>query len=147
MPVPTAGVHEVGADRRDRRRTFHALYDFTRDGGAVGAITLKDERGQTLYLPDNFVVERTTIETLTAFTSSGAATIALGSSEASKGAVVLAATGYGSAPFNAADAVAAGAAALPYKVTGTGKTATLTVAGADLTAGKALITYHGYQGD
>jgi len=53
-------------------------YDFADLGGAVGAITLTDDANAALTIPDNAVIIGCDIEMLTAFTSGGSATVAVG---------------------------------------------------------------------
>lgn len=145
MGVIRGGRVSEGVQREDRRYTARGYYDFATHTGAIATYDLVDEAGRVVYLPDNFVIERTTVELVTALTSSGSATVALGTSQSGKGAVALAATAFDNAVFTA-DAAAA-AAALPAKVDGAAIKATATVAGAALTAGKFAVTYSGFIGD
>jgi hypothetical protein len=153
MPLIAGGQIQSGLDREDLRFTLKGIYSFaalgrvSAMGGAQGAINLKDEHGHEVVLPDNFVVERATVNTLTALTSGGAATVAVGSTEAGKAAIMLAATAFDAAPFDS-DAKALHCAALvttPYKVTGSGKKLAISIATADLTAGAFEVVLHGYQ--
>lgn len=151
-PIIGAGRIVAGTDREDVRYTFKGIYTFAAGfgnaamGGAVSTIDLLDEAGHAVVLPDNFVIERATVNTLIALTSGGSATVALGSSEASKSAIIMAATGFGSAPFTADSSVAHCAALVttPYKVTGTGIKLQTTIATATLTAGAFSVVVHGY---
>lgn len=108
----------------------HAKYDFSVDGGAVSTIT----PATNCTIPTNAVIVSSTINSTTAVTSGGAATIAVGTA-ATGGATTsfLAATGKASFTSNALLAGAVTYAA-PLKVTGAGAI-TLTVATAALTAG------------
>lgn len=155
MPLVTGGVTTQGVDREDLRYSVVGYYSFAlsgqiaAQGGAVSTINLVDEVGRGIVLPDNLVIERATIETMIALTSGGAATVALGTSEGGKSAVLLAATAYTDAQFATADLCKAGAAVAttPYKVTGTTIAPAITIAGAALTAGKLKIYLTGYLGD
>ena len=51
-------------------------WKFSRDGGAVGAINLKDENGDAVKIPAGFVVWDSAILVKTAVTSGGSATLA-----------------------------------------------------------------------
>jgi len=153
MVIIAGGNITSGLDREDLRYTLKGIYTFAAlgrigaMGGAAGAINLKDEAGHTVVLPDNFVVERATINTLVALTSGGLSTVAIGSSEAAMAAIISAAVAFDAAPYSDA-ATALHCAALvttPYKVTGTGKLLIATIATADLTAGAFEVVLHGYQ--
>ena len=152
MAVISGGRVLTGHDRRDVRWTRRGIYSFAASGnisamgGAVSAIDLVDENGKPIVFEDNDVIERATITAHTVLTSGGAATVALGSSEAGKGAVISAAVAFDDPPYDDVG-LALHAAALvtaPYKVTGTGKKLTATIAGAALTAGKFEVVLHGY---
>jgi|GEM_PF-2962794 len=146
MPVISGGAVQTGLDRRDARVVLRGTYRFTRDGGAVSSIDLLDENGKALVLPDNFVMTAASITTTTALTSAGAATVALGTSEAGKGAIMHPATAYTAAPFNA-DTNAVHASAIvttPHKATGAGTKVQAAIAAAALTAGGFDVVIHGY---
>jgi len=66
-----------------------ARYDFSVDGGAVGAITPK----LGCSLPDNAVIVGGTINSTTAVLSGGAATVSVGTTAGSSATSILAATG------------------------------------------------------
>lgn len=53
------------------------IYDFSKVGGAVGDIKLKTSDGDTFKLPAKAIIRRVLIDTVTAPTSGGSATIAL----------------------------------------------------------------------
>ena len=103
-------------------------YDFAKDGGAVGDITL---RGPDL--PIGACVDFGLLDVLTAVTSDGSATIAL---KAVSSEEILAATGKASFTLNATLAtVPVGTAATTIKCTAR-KKPVMTIAAAALTAGK-----------
>lgn len=108
-------------------------YDFAKDGGAVGAIDLSKK----FPLPSGAVIESAHYMVMTALTSSGSATVALG--DAASGARYLAATAYNNAAFDA-DVPKVVAIGVPVKVSSAnlGKPA-LTIGTAALTAGKLKI--------
>ena len=110
-------------------RAAKAIYSFAVDGGAVSTITPVG----TVALPDNAVIVGATINSTTAVTSSGAATVAVGTSAGSSTTSILAATAKASL---SADAVLNGVPVLatPVKLTAAGNI-TFTVGTAALTAG------------
>ena len=115
-------------------RVARAKYDFAVDGGAQGAITL----ATTATLPDNAVIVGATLNSTTAATSGGAATIAVGLTAG--GAADTIKTAEAVASFSA-DALINGTVtfAAPVKMTAAGNI-NITVATADLTAGVIEIT-------
>lgn len=66
------------------------VYDFTKNGGAIGALNLPDDHGNQLILPAGTILVRSFLDVITAPTSGGSATVALSSGEGA--ADVLAAT-------------------------------------------------------
>lgn len=147
-PVETNGIYTRGAPRTDRTRTFVGMYSFARDGGAAGAIALKDERNQPVVLPNNFVVEAVTVETVTALSEvSGTPTVAIGTAQSGQAAAFLAATNFNASPFAANDTVAAATASARHKVNeAAGAALQATIAAADLDAGVFYVVVRGYQG-
>lgn len=110
-------------------RTARAKYDFAVDGGVSGAITL----ATTASLPDNAVIVGGTVNSTTAATSDGSATIAIGFTAGGAADDVLAAAAVASFTTDAlinSDIVFAA----PIKMTAAGDI-NVTVAVADLTAG------------
>lgn len=106
----------------------HFLYSFAVDGGAVGAIvpSISDT------LPANAVVLGGAVNSSTAVTSAGAATVAIGTTAGSSATSILAATGKASFTL---DAVLEDAdVAAPFKLSAAGQIQ-LTVGTAALTAG------------
>lgn len=114
------------------------LYSFANDGGAVSTIQPK----VNVKLPKGAVIYGVTINSTTAVTSGGAATIAIGTSAGSSTTSLLGATGFASFSANALiNGVATFAA--PVKLSAEGFV-TLTVATAALTAGVIEVTVHFY---
>lgn len=115
-------------------RMARALYSFADDGGAVSTITPK----KTVSLPNNAVIVGGTINSTTACTSAGSATVAVGTSAGSSTTSLLAATAVASlsadARINAVPVFAT-----PVKLTAEGEV-TVTIATAALTAGVVEIT-------
>lgn len=106
-----------------------ARYDFSADGGVTGLITPK----LTVTLPANSVIVGGTINSTTAVTSAGAATLSVGTSAGSSTTSILAATAKASLSANAL-INAVPVFATPVKLSAEGKV-TVTVGTADLTAG------------
>ena len=115
-------------------RTARAKYSFAVDGGAVATITPVTNA----TLPAKAVIVGATVNSTTAATSGGLATIAVGTSAGSSTTSILGATAVAS--FSA-DALINGAVthAAPVKLTAAGSI-TLTVATAALTAGIIEVT-------
>jgi hypothetical protein len=115
-----------------------AIYNFAIDGGAISTITPNG----TVALPDNAVIVAATINSTTAVTSAGAATVAVGTSAGSSTTAILGATAKASL---SADAVLNGVPvfATPVKLTAAGNI-TFTVGTAALTAGviEAVVYYY-----
>lgn len=110
-------------------RSAHAKYDFAVDGGAVGAIT----PATSDTVPANAIIVGGTINSTTAVTSSGAATVSVGTRLGSAEDSILTATAKASLSANALlNAVPVFAA--PVKLTAAGQI-TVTVATTALTAG------------
>lgn len=115
-------------------RVARAKYSFAVDGGTVSLIT----PAINAAIPDNAVIVGGTINSTTAATSGGSATISVGTSAGSGAASLLAATAVASFSVDALLNSAATHAA-PVKLTAAGSI-TLTVAVADLTAGIIEVT-------
>lgn len=111
-----------------------AQYDFSADGGAVGLIT----PASNCIIPDNAIILGGIIDILTTFTSGGSATIAVGTSAGSSTSSLKGATAVGSWSAGLLAVVPVFTAATMVKLSAQGQV-TLTVAVADLTAGKANI--------
>lgn len=119
-------------------RVARAKYDFAIDGGAVSTITPNG----TVALPDNAVIVAATVNSTTAVTSAGAATVAVGTSAGSSTTSILGATAKTSL---SADAVLNGVPvfATPVKLTAAGNV-TFTIGTAALTAGVIEATLYYY---
>lgn len=119
-------------------RVARAIYSFAVDGGAISTITPVS----TVALPDNSVIVGGTINSTTACTSGGSATVSVGTSAGSSATSLLAATAVASlsadARINAVPTFAT-----PVKLTAAGNV-TFTIATATLTAGVIEATLYYY---
>ena len=61
-----------------KKQILRALYNFATSGGAIGAINLLGDDGKPAVIPDNAIITKVLVDVITAPTSGGAATIALG---------------------------------------------------------------------
>jgi len=111
-----------------------AIYSFGTDGGVVGLITPR----LTASLPKNAVIVAGTVNSTTAVTSAGAATLAVGTSAGSSATALLAATAKATLSANAL-VNAVPVFATPVKLSAAGLI-TVTVGTAALTAGVVEIT-------
>lgn len=110
-------------------RVAHAKYDFAVNGGAQGLITPTDSD----TLPDNAIIVGGQINSTTAVTSDGSATVAIGTSAGSSATAIKGATGKASYSADALlNVVPTFAAAVKLTAAGT---ITFTIGTADLTAG------------
>jgi hypothetical protein len=114
-----------------------AKYDFAVDGGAVGLIT----PATNATIPDNAIIQHVIINSTTAVTSGGAATVSVGTSSGSGAASLLAATGKASFTLDGfVQAIPVPQDVTKFvKMTAAGSI-TLTVATAALTAGVIEVT-------
>lgn len=120
----------------ETERFLRAKYDFTVQGGAVAALTLRDvSTNKAAVLPKGAIVRDCLIDVVTAPTSGGSATIALGTGQAAND--LKAATAIASYTGLVA-CVPVGTAATAIKLTAD-QTMTATVATAALTAGKIYV--------
>lgn len=119
-------------------RTMVAQYNFATLGGAIGSVTLLNVNGEQAFLPSGAVVTSVMIDTLTALTSGGSATVALTAQSAGD---LRAATAFGSYTGVIAG-VPVKTAATSIKLTAD-RAVQATIATAALTAGKfnVLIEY------
>lgn len=130
VPVFTQGsVAGSSAVGTNNLNTAHAIYSFAADGGAVGAITPVS----TVTIPANAIIVGATINSTTAVTSAGSATLAVGTTAGSSATSILAATAKASLSL---DALINGVPvfATPVKMTAAGSI-NVTVGTAVLTAG------------
>ena len=122
-------------------------YDFAVDGGVAGAITLRAVDGLG-PLPTKFIVQNAIIDMITALTSGGAATVSLTTGEGA--ADLQAATLVSNPPWStlglAATTVILGTLATQIKLTAQ-RSPSITIAIADLTAGKVNVFIQGVQSD
>jgi hypothetical protein len=123
----------AGTVRYDGIYVAQAKYNFANDGGAIGAITpaISDS------IPANAIVMGAIINSPTAVTSAGSATISIGTTAGSGAATILAATAKASFSIDAIQYYLAGTGpfgAAAFKMSATGQI-NLTVAVAALTAG------------
>jgi len=121
-----------------QKGSVRALYDFAVQGGSPSAHSLVDEEGNAVTLPDNAIVTNALIDVVTAPTSAGSATIAVGivAADDLKAATAIASfTGL-------IDGVPDNTAANAIKLSAEG-TLDMTIATAALTAGKfyAFVDY------
>jgi predicted RecA/RadA family phage recombinase len=107
-------------------KVAHALYDYAVDGGATCTPANSDT------IPDNAVVFGGVVNSTTAVTASGSATVAIGTAAGSAGNSILTATGKASLGLDAV--VVPTCQATPFKMTAAGKI-NVTIATGPLTAG------------
>lgn len=130
LPVWTRGAaassSAVGVNNLN---VAHAIYSFAVDGGALGVITPVS----TVTIPAGAIIVGATINSTTAVTSAGAATVSVGTTAGSSATSILAATGKASFTL---DALLNGVPvfATPVKMTAAGNV-DITVGTATLTAG------------
>jgi hypothetical protein len=116
----------------DARYTVHAEYDFAADGGVQGDIAMRGQK-----VPQGVAIVDSLIKVLTAPTSGGAATIAIKTEGA---ADVQSAAAISGAPWSTLGSKRGTLDADTTPVTTTAeRTPTITVATADLTAGKFVL--------
>nr|WP_321465158.1 hypothetical protein [uncultured Desulfobulbus sp.] len=114
------------------KRVAYFEYDFTRDGGAIGDITLRGDS-----LPDDAVVTGGMVQVKTTCTGGASATISL---KVESAADVMAATAMAGLVSNALiDVEPDGTAANAIRTTENGRQVVATIATAALTAGKLIV--------
>jgi len=118
------------------RRVAHAKFDFAVDGGAIGAIT----PASTAVIPQNAIITNVIVNSTTAVTSLGSATVAVGTTAGSAANSLLTATAKATLSANAIIQGAcvpgtADAANSTYVKMSAAGSINLTVATAALTAG------------
>lgn len=113
-----------------QERVYVAEWSFSQNGGAISTITLPTQ------FPDGTIVKRSevVIECVEALTSGGAATVSWGYTGVAAGFDAVRA--FSAVPYTTANLVDAGAPAstIPIKLVGN-QSVTMTIAGAELTAG------------
>ena len=107
-------------------KVAYAKYDFSVDGGATCTPTVSDT------IPDNAVVFGGVVNSTTAVTASGSATVSIGTAAGSGAASILTATGKASLSLDAV--IVPTCVATPFKMTAAGKI-NVTIATGPLTAG------------
>jgi hypothetical protein len=113
------------------------VYDFSVLGGAQGAISLKDDLGNTAKLPTGAVVVHAWAYVKTNVTSGGSATVSLDLlATADLQAATAKATLVTTTPFIIGKPIRTGATVVGPVTALDGTTVTATIATADLTAGK-----------
>lgn len=127
---------KVGGGYMGEEKFAVAQYDFARDGGAIGTITLLGDS-----IPSGAIITDSMIITDTIFTSGGAATVSVGAETA---ADLVAVSNFNATPFSTATPKrgALTATSTPVKTTAV-RPIVATVAAAALTAGKfrVIVTY------
>lgn len=116
----------------NKAEVFTVIYDFSEDGGDTGALDL-------LTAEKPMIIHRTIVNVLTALTSGGSATVALGKSGAST--ALVDATAGALANLNASTKVIASSS--PLKLAAD-EVVQMTIGTAALTAGKLKIIFECY---
>lgn len=112
-------------------------YDFARDGGAIGSISLKDSiTGMPISLPAGAIVTKSYIDVETPCTTSASGTLALSTGQTA--ADILGATAAASVTGILAG-VSVGTAATMKKISSSAKTPVAVIATGALTAGKLRV--------
>jgi hypothetical protein len=131
----TAAKVRLGNLIGNQRGSVRGLYDFSVNGGAVGAISLLDEDGQVIKLPNKAIVTNVLIDIITAVVSTGNnGTMALGLNTTTD---LLAAVD-GDTLSGVAAGIPVGTAATAVKLTAE-RTLTLTIGTNAFTAGKFAV--------
>lgn len=122
---------------------YHAKYSFATDGGAQGLIT----PAVNITIPTKFVIQNVALNSTTAVTSLGSATVSVGLSAGGAGAgALVAATAKASWGANAfVQAIPVPQDCSKWIKMSAPGTVTITVAAADLTAGIIEVYLFGYQ--
>lgn len=129
------------------KNAVKCIYDFAVLGGAVATIPLVDDQGNPCTLPQNAIVTNVTAYVITAVTSAGSSTTALGSNISSATTDLMSATAKASlsiGAFVAGTPVGTAATWVGPVTAQAGSVVQVTNAVAALTAGKIeyLIEYH-----
>lgn len=138
----------IGDELNETANLKKFVLDFSVQGGAIGAHQLLDDQGNPAVLPVGSIIARGFVDVVTAFTSGGSATVALGCTAAND---ILAATAVASLGAGLHECIQDGTAAAMVKVASGNTTlvktnystpaqkVSATVAVAALTAGKMYI--------
>lgn len=134
----------LGGGTSRQFKVYQFWYDFATHGGAQGAITLTKRGGAVAQaLPDNFVPIHVAMEQELAFTSGGAATVKLGIAAVTDAIITSQAFDHAQYAINK---VNVGVVATSLLKTTAATDLTLTIATADLTAGRVNIYVLGFVG-
>ena len=114
--------------------TIEGTFDFDIDTGAQQTVQLKDAKGALVVLPENIIIQKILSDEITTLTSAGSATL-----QVKAGSTVLTGLVAFAAGFTGIDDQALASSADGIKLTSE-QDLNLTIATADLTAGKA--TFH-----
>lgn len=131
--------HQLGRlVTKHQLRVIKCTYDFTKQGGAISSINLKDELGQNCVVPNKSIIRDVLIDVLTAGTTAASGTMALTAQSAGDLKAALAAASY----TGLVAGIPVGTAATAIKMTAD-RTIIGTIATGALTAGKwnVLIEY------
>lgn len=121
---------------KNRLIVLCGVYDFSTQGGAQGALPLKDRDGASLLIPAGYIIDKVQILVKTAVTSGGAATVSLGYSGAAAALTTAIAKATLIANYSA-NGVVDGAVANQI-VNTTQRTVNVTIGTADLLTGKIV---------
>ena len=136
-------IEGLAAVAQKSKGCLRATYDFAVGGGAIGAVTLKDDFGNDAKLPDNAIITQTFIDAVTVPTSLGAATIAVSSGQGAGD--IKAAAGFAGYTGLVAGLQVDGLVANMLKLTAN-RTLVIDIAVAALTAGKFHVMVEFVQG-
>jgi hypothetical protein len=123
-------LENIAKELHKTTNVVKAKYSFAVQGGAIGDVTLVDDDGNAVVIPDNALIMQVIVDVLTAPTSGGSATVAL---KAQSAADLLGATAIASITGVVAG-VPVDSAATSIKLTAD-RTVKATIATAALTAG------------
>jgi len=117
-----------------QKGSVRAKYDFAVQGGAVGAISLLDEEGNAVTLPDNAIITNAIIDVITPPTSASTPTIAVGVAAANDLKTATAIASFTGILQGIPDGTVAAAIKTEAE-----ETLTMTIAGTTLTDGKFIV--------
>lgn len=113
-------------------RTLVFKYSFAVQGGAIAALTLTDDAGAAQTIPANALIKSVRVETETAMTSAGAATVKLGVTGNDDAFIVATAKDHATFALDAHKAIES---EIPLKIGASAVSVLMTVAAFTLTAG------------
>ncbi len=130
-------------------RIVRGTYDFAVQGGAISTITLLDDKGQAISIPDNAVIWDSCVDVTTTFTTAGAdaGTIAI-QTNAADDIVVAVAVSDGGNPWDQGlqAGLPVGTVATAIKLTAA-RIPSILVGGQAVTAGALVLTLIYFVGD